>query len=177
VTYLRATDERLFGIRIRVDQETRVPLAALGAALLLVGLAGLGEERRIDAAQRDASGSVRELAALAPRLAQVRALAADVVRLRALDARAGELRRSGERAAARVAALGDRLPNDAWLSAIRVEGRAVALEGRGTRLASVGSTLATVQHVAGYGGARLISVRRDPARSGVTYAIAVESTR
>jgi Tfp pilus assembly protein PilN len=174
INYLRTPSERFVGAPVQLDRETRGPLAALGIALVLVAVTGFVEARRLEVTLGETLAATARLREAAPQLARTRTLAAEVERLRALDRRADALRRSGTRVAARFVLLGNHLPSDAWLSAIRRDGHGLALEGRGTRLAAVGATLATVRHLPGFAAARLVSVRRDPARAGVVYAIAVD---
>jgi Tfp pilus assembly protein PilN len=177
LNYLRTPSERLFGVPLRVGTHARAPLAALGAALLLVATVWFLEEARLSAAQRAGLDAAAHLRSIAPELAQTHALEAEVAHLRALNRLVDDLARSGTRSANRLALLGNRLPREAWLTTIRVQGRDIALEGRGAKLATVGSTLATLQHLPGYASARLVTIRRDALHADVVYAIALEASR
>jgi len=177
INYLRSPSERLFGVPLRVGAHARAPLAALGTAMLLVATVWFLEEARLGAAQRAGIDAAAHLRSIAPELARTRALEAEVARLRALDRLVDELARSGTRSASRLALLGNRLPREAWLTTIRVQGRDIALEGRGAKFATVGNALATLQRLPGYASARLLTVRRDALHADVVYAIALEALR
>jgi Tfp pilus assembly protein PilN len=177
VNYVRTPSERLFGVPLQVDAHARAPLAALCAALLVVATVWFLEEARLGAAQRAGLDAAARLRSIAPELARARALEAEIARLRALDRLVDDLAWSGARSASRLALLGNRLPREAWLTTIRVQGRDIALEGRGARLATVGNALATLQRLPGYASARLVTVRRDTLHADVVYAIALEAMR
>ena len=91
--------------------------------------------------------------------------------------RVASVRRSGAQRAGEIAALGNRLPPDAWLTSLRADRIALTLEGHGARIGTVGTAIAGLAHLPPYTGVRLLSVREDSARSGVTYAIALDQPR
>jgi Tfp pilus assembly protein PilN len=176
INYVVTRSERLFGVALPTTVAVRLrrPLAALAGALLLVGaLHGVQQARLADAA-RTAAFDAERLAATDGAVRRVRAVEHDVGRLRALVARVNDIQGSGPLHAAALAAIGDRLPSDAWLSAIRAEHGGFALEGRGARLSAVGATLGALATLPAAGGARLLAVHGDRDQAGVSYAIALE---
>lgn len=155
----------------------RRPLTALAVSVGFACSAGVVQSIRLQAADGQAAGYALRVAAAEHSVAHVRTLAADVEQIRTLLARVDDIRRSGPARASELAVLGNNLPDDAWFTAIHVERNALTLEGRGTRLASVGATLANLARLTDYAGVRLVSVRDDPSRRGVIYAIALEPSR
>jgi hypothetical protein len=171
--------ERLFGFSLptAIAPRLRAPLAAVTAAFALTATTGGIEEVRFHAADRAAAESHARLAAAEIPIAQVQAVRNDVVRLRALAAHLEQARLSGTARANEIAALGNALPPDAWLTAVHVERRTLGLEGRAARVATVATAMAALGRLPAYAGARLLNVRDDAARAGVTYAITLDTTR
>ncbi|HYZ16468.1 MAG TPA: hypothetical protein VE591_08710 [Candidatus Acidoferrum sp.] len=179
INYLVSRWERLPGVTRAPSVATalRGPLVALFGSLALVGaLHGLQEERLQSLAHDGDTASAR-LAATQITLHRVAVLESDVARLRMLCEHVDVLRRSGAERASEIAAIGNRIPAEASLSAVRLDHEGYALEGYGARLAVVGATMAALGNLPAASGARLLSVQDDAARHGVTYAIAVEIKR
>ncbi len=153
------------------------PLCALAAALVLLVAGGIVQEARVDAAERAAVASRLRLAAADMTVARVQLVRSDVTRLRTLAARITGIRRSGTARASEIAALGNALPADAWLTAVRVERRTLGVEGRATGLGTVAAAMSALARLPAYTGARLVNVRQDSVRADVTYAIALEVPR
>ncbi len=177
INYLVTRGERLIGVPLptTVAPPLRPPLLALACSLLAVGaLHGVQHARLADAA-RSAAVDAERLAATDAAVRRVRTVENDVVRLRALERRVAEIRRSGALRASAVAAIGNRVPNDAWLSAIRAEHGGFALEGRGASLSAVGTTLTALAVLPAAAGARLLDVHGDRDHTGVSYAIGLET--
>ena len=84
------------------------------------------------------------------------------------------VRRSGTVRANEVAAIGNALPPDAWLTGMRFDPASIAIEGHGARMRAIAETLDALARVHGVTAARLVSARRDAMRSDVIYAIALE---
>jgi len=179
INYLVSWSERYAGITLpaALAPELRAPVAVLACSLALVAVLGAVQHARFAAVERDGAEYARRLAATQATVARVRAVESEVARLRALDARIREIRRSGPARASEIAALGNRLPADAWLTAVRADRTALTLEGHGARLSAVGRTIASLAALPPYAGARLVSVHEDPVRRGVTYALALDPRR
>ena len=179
INYLLSSSERYTGVTLppALAPELRAPVVVLACSLALVVVLWAVQHARIAAAERDGAEYARRLAATEISIARVRAVEKDVVTLRALDERIREIRRSGPARASEIAMLGNRLPADAWLTAVRADRTALAVEGHGARLSAVGRTIASLAALPPYAGARLISVHEDPVRRGVAYALALEPRR
>jgi len=178
IDYAPSWLERRLGIAPpAIAPQMRVPLIALVAALALVAVLWAVQAVRLRAAADAGAVYASRLAAIEPDVGRVRALEADVARLRDLDARITAIRRSGPSAARAIAALGDRLPDGVWLSALRADRGTLALEGRGRRFATIGTMLSRLATLPGYGAPRLVAAREDATRNGVGYTIEVESHR
>jgi Tfp pilus assembly protein PilN len=177
INYLVTRSERLFGVALprTVAVRLRRPLSGLAGALLLVGVLHAVQHLRLADVAHTAALDAERLAATDVALRRVQAVENDVVRLRALVRRVDDIQRSGARHAAAIAAIGNRVPGDAWLSAIRAEHRGFALEGRGARLSAVAATMAALATLPAARGARLLDVHGDRDQVGVTYAIALET--
>jgi Tfp pilus assembly protein PilN len=175
ITYLIAPSERLLGVRVSavVAPSLRRPAATAAFALLLVGLLHGVEESRLAAAIRDGRTANERLQQARANAVSVDEASAELERLGALERRAVQLRESGIARASEVAALGNVLPRDAWLSAIRFDAKGYELEGSVTELAVVGATIAAVTTLRGVSSARLAAVRADRERH-VTYSITVQ---
>ena len=171
--------ERLVGVPLprRIAPQLRGPLAGLVGALALVGALHGVQQARLAEAARATDLYAERLAATELALRRVQAVEHDVARLRGLVRRVDEIQRSGALQAARIAAIGNRLPGDAWLTAIRAEHGGFAVEGRGARLSAVGATLAALGTLPASGGARLLDVHGDHDRPGVAYALALDPRR
>lgn len=179
INYALTWSERHVGVTLpsAIPAALRPPLAALACAVAFVLVVWGVQQARLRAAERDGAELAGRLAAAERGVAVVRAMGREVARLRTLDDRIARIRRSGTDRASEIAVVGNRLPSDAWLTSLRADRGALALEGRGARLSAVGSAIADLARLPSYAGARLLSVRDDPGRTGVTYAIALEPLR
>ena len=177
--YVVTPVERIFGAALpaAVPQSLRVPLAALACALIAAGLGYGVQEARVHAADDEAAVLTLRLSEAEVAVARVRRLANDVERMSALARRVEAIRNSGDLRANELAALGNDVPPDAWLTSIRVEARGLGIEGRGKRLDVVGTTMAALGRLPTYRGARLVHVHGEPPRAGVTYALALDPAR
>ncbi|HWT06907.1 MAG TPA: hypothetical protein VN224_14180 [Xanthomonadales bacterium] len=178
INYLPSWSERHIGVALPspVTAELRAPVFALGGAIALAGALWAVQATRLHAAEHDGAVYAERLAVTQVDVARVRAVERDVERLRTLGERVDAVRRSGALRANEIAALGNRLPADAWLSSLRVDRGTLAIEGHGARLAAVGTTIASFAALPAYRTARLVAVHEDPVRSGVTYALTLEPT-
>lgn len=179
INYLLSWSERSVGIALpsRISPALRIPVIALAAAMGLVVLLWTVQATRLRAAERDGTVYANRLAAVDVAVARVRVLERDVAQLRSLSDRVVEIRRSGDAQASEFAALGNRLPDGVWLTSVRADRGALALEGRSARLGAVGTAMDALAGLPGYSGARLIAVRAEPARSGVTYSLELDRSK
>ena len=175
INYLPSWSERHIGLTLpSIAREMRAPLAALACAIALAAGLWAVQQARLHAAERDGAAYAERLADTQLDVARVRAIEHDIERLRVLRDHVETIRRSGALLANEIAALGNRLPPDAWLSSVRADRGTLALEGHGTRLAAVSSAITSLAALPAYRAARLVAVHEDPARSGVTYALSLE---
>jgi len=175
VNYAPAAATRELGARaFAALPSLRVPLVALGVALLCAATLWAVEDGRLRriAAARDANAA--QLTALEPAAARARATARDVTQLRAAEARLDDVARSGARQANEVAALGNALPPDVWLASLRWDHDALAVEGHAARVSAVAATLRRLALLRSYAAVRLTSARTERPRAGVAYALALD---
>jgi hypothetical protein len=179
INYLVSRWERLAGVAPApsIAPVLRGPLVALFGSLALVGVLHGVQQARLRTLARDGEIESARLAASRATLRNIAVTESEVARLRLLSDRVGSLRRSGAERASEIAAIGNRIPLEASLSAVRVDREGYALEGYGTRLAVVGSTIAALGALPSSTGARLLSIQDDALRHGVSYAIALEIKR
>jgi Tfp pilus assembly protein PilN len=176
INYLPSWSERHIGIALPslVAAELRAPLAAFAGSLALTGVLWGVQGTRLHAAERAGAAYAEQLTARQADVARVRAVERDVARLQTLAERVETIRRSGTLRANEIAALGNRLPADVWLSSLRADRGTLAVEGRGARLGAVGTAIASLASLPAYRTARLVAIHQEPMRSGVTYALALE---
>jgi Tfp pilus assembly protein PilN len=179
INYLVSWSERSIGVALpnEIAPALRIPLIALAAATTLVALLWTVQATRLRTAERDATAYAYRLAAADAAVARVRVLEREVAQLRSLSDRVAQIRRTGDARASEIAALGNRLPDGVWLSSLRADRGVLALEGRSARLSAVGTAMDALAGLPGYSGARLVAVRTEPARSGVTYSVELERRR
>lgn len=175
-TYLVTPVERLAGEALAPAalRPLRAPLLALAGAVFLVGVSAAMQHARLAAAMREGDALASELVRTHVAVTRVRAIEADRNRLLALNRRVQEIERSGAVHAGELAAIGNGIPADAWISSIRVDAAGYAIEGRAARLASIGTTMDALARVMPSAHVRLRSVREDDAERGVIYAIGLE---
>ena len=135
------------------------------------------ETTRLHQLERVGAALEAHLAAIALEVRRVHGLARDVSKLRSLSDEIGSIRRSGEVGANEVAALGNELPRDAWLTALRRDGEAFDVEGTTQRVSTVAATIAALARLPRYSGARLVAVRGEASGPAVSYSIVLEQRR
>ncbi len=179
INYLVAPGERIFGdaLHSAASPRLRLALVIVGGALASLGLPYGVESARLHDLETAAAANQTQLARSAAGVTQVRSLERDVTRLRALDGVIGTLRRAGRLGADEIAELGDALPSDAWLTALRKNGEGFELDGGSTRLATVAATIAALSRLPRYADARLVSAFETEARRQVSYSIVLERRR
>ncbi len=157
------------------DPRLRRVVRSTGFALLALAAVASVEAVRYVAAVHDDDAAIAALATREGDARAVRELAREVDRLTALAAHVDALRSSGPREAERIGALGDRLPADVWLSAIRVRPDAIDLEGHTTRLAAIPEALQSLTGARAGTRARLTMLHANRAHGGVDYALALRA--
>ena len=163
-----------FAAPFAIVAEPRVRRAcmAAGAALIVIAATVIIQAVRIDAATREQSDLTERLATLDVSVSPIRVMAREVTRFDAIETRVRDLRASARASANAVAALGNRLPHDVWLTALRAGPQSIALDGRSAHLASLAAAMTSLR-ASSERQARLINVAVDPARGGLSYAIVV----
>ena len=176
--YLTSPFERAFGVPLPERPAlSRRALAGLAAACAFAtGLAAV-QLVRLHVADADAAVLAARRAAMSPALDELRRTEAALRRAEAAAAALRAVRRSGSAGANEIAAIGNALPADAWLTGLRFDAAAVVVDGRGARLRAVAGALDGLARVHGVTAARLTSARLDPLRADVVYAIAMERRR
>jgi Tfp pilus assembly protein PilN len=160
--------------RLRDPRVRRVCRDAGFVLVAVAAVAAIESVRYVDAVRADDAA----IAALAAREADARAareLAREIAQLAALAAHVDLLRTSGPRGAAEISALGDRLPADVWLSALRLRPGAIELEGHSTRLAAIPDALTSLDGARGGARARLTMLQANRAHGGVDYALVLRA--
>ena len=159
--YHQSAYERVFGETptALLTGRLRVPLAAIGAALLTVAATWSVQSHRVSALDDElAALHLRVQAANADSLRAQR-LTADVSRLRALCAGIAVARREALAATNTIARIGNDLPPQTWLTAVgSTPAGAWTIGGRSTRVAEIGTMLRRVQNLDDGGTARLVSI-------------------
>jgi Tfp pilus assembly protein PilN len=152
----------------------RHALTASGVAVLLLFSTSVVELTRLSAAQREGAALTWRLEDADATAAGAKSLGREVAELRAVARRVDATRRLAEADAEEIAELGNRLPPDVWLTALRFASGALALEGRGARLDGVAAAMTALARLPRFTQARLVNVRDDVLHGGFDYAIAVE---
>lgn len=179
INYLSAPGERLFGdafARLRAPLARR-SIATVGGALALLAIPNWIESARLHDLESTGATYQMRLDETAIEAARVRRLQHDVARLRALDDELLAVRRSGSVSADEIAALGNALPDDAWLTTLRRDGDGLDVEGAGARMRTVAAALAQLAELPRYANARLVSAYGTSGGARVSYAIALERRR
>lgn len=179
INYIIAPTERIFGYALRpaVTPPLRTPVAAVVGAFMFLALPYAVETTRLHHLERSGAALEAHLAATALEVRRVHGLARDVSKLRSLSDEISSIRRSGEVGANEIAALGNQLPRDAWLTALRRDGAALDVEGITPRVSTVAAAIAALARLPRYTGARLVAVRGEAPGSAVSYSIVLEPRR
>ena len=179
INYLVAPSERVFGDALRggVSPRLRLGLITVGGAIAAIALPFCAESARLHALQTAGAAYQEQLDRTALDLSRVRRSERDVSRLRATTEQVTAVRRSGTLRANEIAQLGNALPNDAWLTALRHDGDALELEGGSRRLTTVAAAIVALAQLPAYAGARLVSAYGGDGRAQVSYAIVLERRR
>jgi Tfp pilus assembly protein PilN len=179
INYLVAPGERLFGDTLRSAASPRLRLAvvAIGGALASLVLPYCAESTRLHELESAASAYRTELADIAVDVGRVRGLERNIAKLRAVSDEVVAIRRSGGMRADEIAELGNALPSESWLTALRRDGEALEVQGGSARLSTVAATIAALARLSRYSGARLVSAYGGESRPQVSYSIVLERRR
>jgi Tfp pilus assembly protein PilN len=177
IDYLRPPRRRRTVLRIAADPRRRHLLGAGVLAVLVLCGTVLVELVRFEGARREGVALSEQLVQADADTVRARSLQRDLERLRGVAGRIETTRRAVLANASEIAALGNRLPPDVWLTSLRVGPDAIALEGRGARLDAVAAAMSALVQLPRFTQARLVSVRSDALRGGFDYAIALERSR
>lgn len=126
----------------KVSRRLAAAAIALATVTVAIGAGWSVERSRALGAERSVERLQVEDSALRARLVGEKLEAAEVADLGALDGRLRAIAASGTRFRARMAALAQELPHDAWLVSLTDDGHRLALVGRTQRLTSVADAMA-----------------------------------
>jgi Tfp pilus assembly protein PilN len=139
--------------------QLRLPIAAIGAALLAVAGGWSIETQRIAALDAELSGLHARAQATAAGAARADRLTAAVARLRAIQDGIAAARRDVLETTNTIAQIGNQLPPQTWLTGV---GSTAAgdwtIGGRSTRVDEIGTMLRRVQGIDPSATARLVSI-------------------
>ncbi len=173
--YLRSRTERALGIALPSisDGETRRGFWWYAAAIAIVCVVLMVEETRYRRLAHDGASLATRLALTRVAAERVRETERDTVRMRRIATSIARVRASGRLLANELATIGNTLPDDAWLTSVRIAPGAISLEGRSRHVPGVAASLAGLTRLADVGPVRLLAMRLDAARSEMTYSIAL----
>jgi Tfp pilus assembly protein PilN len=174
VDYLRPTVRRFRLGLAPASAKLRHALAALSLMAFAVGTTATVEAGRLAGLQRAGVALAEQLARADAGAARARLLQRELARLRGVALRVAATRRSGPAEANEIAALGNRLPPDVWLTSLRIAPDAIALEGRSARLEAVAAAMRALARSPHVAEARLVNAHEDTLHGGVAYAIALD---
>jgi Tfp pilus assembly protein PilN len=180
MNYVVTPLERIAGDRLRttVSPALRRALVALGGAAIALGLLLGTEAMRFTRLERIGSGYASRITAIAARVHQAQAVEHDVAHLRSVNVRIASIRRSGDVGANELAAFGNALPADVWLTAVHRDGQAFAIDGGGRTLSAIASAVDALERLPSYATVRLVSLRAQGSGSAeVSYSIVLERRR
>ena len=148
---------------IAVDDRIRGPLAALAAIVVLTICLGAVQYERLLEARRAYEATAARLATQTSSLAALRAVRERVETQTRIAEAVADARRASLARAAELVWIGDHLPSDTWLRALRYDAGGYALEGTADRTAAVGTALLALHDPARAATPRLVSLRDDTA--------------
>ena len=153
---------------VAIDNRIRGPLAALVTTLILTAVVSFVQLTRLQSAQRSYAVACARLAASTSAASAVKAFGAQVEGKARLAAHVAQLRRISIVRVNELAWIGNHLPPDTWLTALRYENGSYSLEGTSERVAAVGSAMVALRADGRAGAARLVSLH-DEANSSVRH--------
>jgi hypothetical protein len=139
--------------------QLRLPIAALGAALLAVTAGWSLETQRIAALDTELAGLQLRVQATAAGDARAQRLTAEVARLRAIQDGIAAARRDVLQTTNTIAQIGNELPPQTWLTGVGATPTGSwTIGGRSTRVDEIGTMLRRVQGIDRSATARLVSI-------------------
>ena len=173
--YLRSRTERAFGVAVPSlwGGERRRGPWWYAAAIAIVCAVWLVQQTRYQRLEHDGASLATRLAFIRIAAERVNATEYDMARMRRIATSIARVRASGTVLANELATIGNTVPDDAWLTSVRVAPRALSIEGRSRHVRGVAAALAGLSGVAGSGPVRLLAMRLDAARAEMTYSIAL----
>jgi Tfp pilus assembly protein PilN len=149
---------------VRVPAHMRMPLLAFAAAVAIACGAWGIESQRLHQALASEAGYESSARRAELRVEALRLSAAQVGRRLSLDRRVRSIRESGTGQARRIAELGNALPQDVWLTAVREDDTGIALEGGASNLAALGRAVRIL--ASDRGASRVTLLRASAAEDG-----------
>lgn len=159
--YRQSVFEQLFGDAplTMLAGQLRLPLAAIGAALLVVAATWTLEARRVAGLDADLVAVQARVEATAADGARAERLTAAVTRLREIRATVAAARRDLLVTTNTIAEIGNVLPPQTWLTAMAATpADSWTIDGRSARVDEIGTMLRRVQELDRHGAARLVSI-------------------
>lgn len=161
--YYRTTPGRLFGTHPALwwDRQCTIGASAILAAFALSAIMWIIQVRRV--ALLDGQLTVLQVRAAAEEPAADRAtrLSANIARLRRQRDELVAARRETVEQTNKIALIGNRLPRQTWLSALRAGTARWSLTGRSARLTELGMLLRTLHEIDPKSDAHLVSATAD----------------
>lgn len=144
---------------VLAGERLRVPVAAIGAALIAITATWSLETHRISALDAELTALQARIVAARAGDARAERLSAAVVRLRALNRDVALARREAVIATNTVARIGNDLPPQTWLTQVGSTSAGTwTIDGRSTRVDEIGTMLRRVQSIDRGVTPRLISI-------------------
>lgn len=159
--YRQSRFEQLAGALpgLTVFAQFRQPLAAAGAALILVAGAWTIEAQRLAALDRDLSAIHERARVAATDAARAQRLSVNLVRARALTRRIERAHQTAIASTNAIAQIGNALPVQTWLTSVATSpGGSWTIAGRSAQVAQIGTTLRAIAQLDTHAQARLVSI-------------------
>ena len=162
-----------------IDNRVRGPLLALFATLAVTAAAGMVQLERLHAAQHAYARAAAALIANEPAVRDAAALQERAARSARLSDDVDDVRRSGLQHANDLAWIGNRLPAQTWLHALRFEDGAYSLEGTSVRVSAVGAAMLALRDVDRATVPQLVSLQVDPTAGAapIRYRLRITTSR
>jgi len=142
-----------------IAAQLRVPVAAIGAALLVVAAGWSLERHRVAALDAQLAGLQLRMQATAAGSARAERLTASVTRLRAIQGGIAAARRDVLETTNTIAQIGNELPPQTWLTGVgSTPAGDWTIAGRSTHVDEIGTMLRRVQGIDPNASARLVSI-------------------
>jgi Tfp pilus assembly protein PilN len=162
---------------VAIDNRIRGPLSALLATIVLTAALSTVQLVRLHTAQLAYARAAIHLNADQEAVRDVETLRRDVVRRRSLNDYVVGLARASLARTNELTWIGNRLPAQTWLRALRFEAGGYSLEGTCDRAAAVGTTILALRDEAHAAIPQLVSLRddRSAARARVRFTLRLQT--